>query len=673
MWRLQVSIKRHTMRITIFIAATALTGACARPTTLAQPSASGVSFKDITASAGLELRSNTFGAVFSDIDNDGDDDLLVSRHGKGPFLYLNRGDLTFEDVTKMILPRTRGDRHGVTVVDLDNDGDRDLVMAGGGADGVGKGAVNHTYRNLLAETGELAFELVTSSSGLGGEPRYRSRSLLPLASPDGTMVDLYLTCLSRPDFPNQYFRNSSREGKIRFETEASSSLHLEMNSEGKDIFVDIDRDGDQDFFVMDRQRLRFFRRGPESYNEETSGVSDARRVSSLAAGDLNNDGFPEIVVGTYPAWGISDQASHHSGHIHFVVYSLSSDFAKRTDSHDAMTFRTTGEQLTADLGFKPGLSPNDPGQIYLGADRQRPTSTKLSTTRTAASGAPEDTSAPGTYIWFDQEDSRWHVLWRHSPELMALRGSFHAEQVSDLELHDTEEKIPRRPTKDLIFLNQNGHLAAWPDGPELSHLKLTETLLVEDLDNNGYADIVGLRRGQPGGLNGDPFIVLNHGRAGLRLVEENDLQNADDDLCNADQLTAGFVNDDGLLDLFITNGGGVRPGSSGPFKLYLNTTSNDFHYLALELVGRRSNRDAIGAQVEVYGDEEDDQGEPVLLGYRELGSGYHRSQPTHLLHFGLGEETGPVKVKVKIRWPAGEVSWHELEADQRHRIEEPAG
>jgi hypothetical protein len=221
----------------------------------------------------------------------------------------------------------------------------------------------------------------------------------------------------------------------------------------------------------------------------------------------------------------------------------------------------------------------------------------------------------------------------------------------------------------VILLNRGGELEPWPGVLELSHLKMTVELVTADFDNNGYVDIVGLRRGQPGHYNGDPFILLNHGRDGFKLLEENDLIHDEDDLSTADQLISGFVNDDGLPDLFITNGGGIRPGSSGPFKLYLNTTRTEHHYIIVELVCQRSNRDAIGAQVEVYGSEEDDHGKPVLLGYRELGSGYHRSQSSHLLHFGLGSEKGPVRIK--IRWPAGDVNWHQLAVDQRHRIEEP--
>jgi hypothetical protein len=55
-------------------------------------------FEDRTAAAGLEsLEGYQLGAVFSDLDSDGDSDLYVASDSTGNYLFLNRGDGTFED------------------------------------------------------------------------------------------------------------------------------------------------------------------------------------------------------------------------------------------------------------------------------------------------------------------------------------------------------------------------------------------------------------------------------------------------------------------------------------------------------------------------------------------------------------------------------------------------
>jgi hypothetical protein len=95
--------------------------------------------------------------------------------------------------------------------------------------------------------------------------------------------------------------------------------------------------------------------------------------------------------------------------------------------------------------------------------------------------------------------------------------------------------------------------------------------------------------------------------------------------------------------------------------MYLNQTQNPGNYVIIELEGLTCNRDAIGAQVELYAVS----GE--FLGYRQLGAGYNRSQSTHKLHFGLGETSE--ELQVRIRWP-GTASWDEREVqiNQINRI-----
>jgi len=116
-----------------------------------------IKFKDATVESGLERFSESFGAVFTDIDNDGDDDLIVSNHGLFiPSIYLNKSG-SFEDLSRLFRLRRPRDWHGATVVDMDNDGDRDIAIAGGGGGGIKKGAPNLLFRNMLKETGDLAF------------------------------------------------------------------------------------------------------------------------------------------------------------------------------------------------------------------------------------------------------------------------------------------------------------------------------------------------------------------------------------------------------------------------------------------------------------------------------------------------------------------------------------
>jgi len=91
---------------------------------------------------------------------------------------------------------------------------------------------------------------------------------------------------------------------------------------------------------------------------------------------------------------------------------------------------------------------------------------------------------------------------------------------------------------------------------------------------------------------------------------------------------------DGNLDLLLKSRLGPQ------VKAFRNQCAGGRKSIALRLTGTRSNRDAIGARVEVDGQ----------VKFLQAGSGY-LSQHTKVLHFGLGD-AGEASM-VKILWPSG--------------------
>lgn len=120
---------------------------------------------------------------------------------------------------------------------------------------------------------------------------------------------------------------------------------------------------------------------------------------------------------------------------------------------------------------------------------------------------------------------------------------------------------------------------------------------------------------------------------------------------------AADLNNDGRLDLVVSVIG-------AEVDVLLNRSPADAHWVLLDLVGRQSNRDGIGAVVRV----ETDAGPPQ---YRTVGSasGYASSSDTRV-HFGLGAATR--LERIEVRWPSGAVQTIEnAEIDQVVRIVEP--
>lgn len=117
------------------------------------------------------------------------------------------------------------------------------------------------------------------------------------------------------------------------------------------------------------------------------------------------------------------------------------------------------------------------------------------------------------------------------------------------------------------------------------------------------------------------------------------------------------LNDDGFMDLVVTSLN-QKP------RILLNSAGNGSHWLLMKLVGVKSNRDAIGANVKVTTHA------GRLLYNHVTGSVGFMSTSDLRLHFGLGGETSASIIE--IQWPSGAAqTLRNVAADQILRVEEP--
>ncbi len=120
-------------------------------------------FTDVTAKAGVEDKNRYYGftAIFVDLDGDGRPDLVVGNDSEPNFLYMNKGDGTFEDDSYLSGFALNADGReiasmGIAVGDYENNGLLDFFVTDFGDD----------YKVLFHNDGDASFTDVSYRAGV---------------------------------------------------------------------------------------------------------------------------------------------------------------------------------------------------------------------------------------------------------------------------------------------------------------------------------------------------------------------------------------------------------------------------------------------------------------------------------------------------------------------------
>jgi len=122
-------------------------------------------------------------------------------------------------------------------------------------------------------------------------------------------------------------------------------------------------------------------------------------------------------------------------------------------------------------------------------------------------------------------------------------------------------------------------------------------------------------------------------------------------------LATGDIDNDGRLDVVVTS-------NDGPAWVLKNETTTTNHWITLKLVGTKSNRDGIGAQIKLSTDIGDQYATVTT-------AGSYQSSSDVRVHFGLGA-AATIKL-LHVRWPSGIVQdLKDVKANQILTVTEPS-
>lgn len=240
------------------------------------------------------------GSNFADIDNDGHVDIFACHDDGVSQAYRNSGTGNFSYDSGLIdpvstVPSDNSGNYGSVWTDYDNDGDIDLYLS---KCRIGVSNPNDGRRlNLLFENdGNGNYSDVAQSSGLLPMAQSWATDFADIDN-DGDM-DAFII---NHDVLSGLYENNG----FGFFTNitAQSGLTADLLTAGSGIqvkFADFDNDAFVDLLITSHgpTHLLFRNNGNTTFSNLTSTIpTTGNRIQSVATGDLNNDGFVDLIAG----------------------------------------------------------------------------------------------------------------------------------------------------------------------------------------------------------------------------------------------------------------------------------------------------------------------------------------------------------------------------------------
>lgn len=369
---------------------------------LLPPSESGIHFSNIIIeSDSINVLENEYvynggGVAFADFNHDGLLDVYMTGNMVSNALYLNKGNLTFEDITeKAGVANDSRWSSGVSLVDINRDGWKDIYVAATNRPALSQRSNALFIHKGLDENGIPQFEDQAKAYGLADTSHTTHTAFFDYDNDGDLDVFLAIDAMIPNKQPNKYkekskdgstnrtdklFRNDWNEAlghPVFTDVSREAGILIEGYSLGLNI-TDINRDGWKDIFITNdyvSNDLLYINNGDGTFTDQARQYF--KHTSHSAMGndvvDLNADGLVDVVcLDMLPEDNFRRKtmlgANNYNSYINNKRFDYDFQYVRNTFQVNQGSVSDTAPPVFSDIAMYAGVSATDWSWTPLVAD-----------------------------------------------------------------------------------------------------------------------------------------------------------------------------------------------------------------------------------------------------------------------------------------------------------------